>query len=311
MNRLLTALVLYLVCLAVPFAQSETSLWQVKLLFAFGQSGEEPGQFHQPVGITAATTQAIYVADTGNHRIQKFDKNGKLLRFMGGFGFSSGQFQHPMDLHTLNGLSIYVADVENNRIEQYDKDLNRITSIVPQDEWDERFRFMFPSSLAMSLYGELFILDNEQKKIIKLNSQFEPVLAFGGYDWGEGELAEPMQLCVASDEKIYVTDAGMGCVQVFDYFGNHIQCLGQSILQKPFGIARHSSGLILVSDRATQSLIGFDNGRQVFSVGGKGKKLGAFDHIGDIAVIENRIYVVDTDNNRIQVFELSKKEKNR
>ena len=310
MNRLLTALFFFLVCPAVPFAQSEPPHWQIKLLFSFGQSGEEPGQFHQPLGITAATTQAIYVADTGNHRIQKFDKNGKLLRFMGGFGFSSGQFQRPMDLHTLNGLSIYVADFENNRIEQYDKDLNRITSIVPQDEWDERFQFMFPSSLAMSLYGELFILDNEQKTIIKLNSQFEPVLAFGGYDWGEGELVEPMQLCVASDERVYVTDAGRGCVQVFDYFSNHIQCLGKSILQKPFGIARHSSGLLIVSDQATNSLIGFQ-GDKVFSMGSKGKKMGAFDHIGVIAIIENRIYVVDTDNNRIQVFELTKRAKNR
>ena len=42
------------------------------LVNEWGEEGTGHGQFKDPRGIAAGPTNEIYVADTGNHRIQKF-----------------------------------------------------------------------------------------------------------------------------------------------------------------------------------------------------------------------------------------------
>ena len=42
------------------------------LMDEWGEEGTGPGQFDGPMGIAAGLVNEIYVADTGNHRIQKF-----------------------------------------------------------------------------------------------------------------------------------------------------------------------------------------------------------------------------------------------
>ena len=48
-----------------------------KLLFSWGESGVEPGQFNLPHNILCDADGWVYVADRENHRIQVFDGNGK------------------------------------------------------------------------------------------------------------------------------------------------------------------------------------------------------------------------------------------
>ena len=49
----------------------------------------------------------------------------------------------------------------------------------------------------------------------------------------------------------------------------------------------------------------FDKNQQlIYSWGMKGSKIGAFKNPVDVAVFDERIYVLDSDNNRVQVFEL-------
>jgi len=48
-----------------------------KLLFTWGMSGTEPGQFNLPHNICCDADGWVYVADRENHRVQVFDGNGK------------------------------------------------------------------------------------------------------------------------------------------------------------------------------------------------------------------------------------------
>ncbi len=43
-----------------------------KFLFGIGGTGTEPGQFEQPHGMAFDSHGHLYVADSGNQRIQKF-----------------------------------------------------------------------------------------------------------------------------------------------------------------------------------------------------------------------------------------------
>jgi sugar lactone lactonase YvrE len=51
----------------------------------WGKSGNETGQFYNPMDLTIDNKSYIYVADSGNHRIQKFDNNGTFITTFGSY----------------------------------------------------------------------------------------------------------------------------------------------------------------------------------------------------------------------------------
>ena len=62
---------------------------------ASSAQAQEPGQFRSPWGISVDEVGDVYVSDTGNQRIQKFDREGNFITQWGGFGNAEGQFNFP------------------------------------------------------------------------------------------------------------------------------------------------------------------------------------------------------------------------
>jgi len=282
-----------------------TDTLRLRLLAAFGEEGDRPGDLRHPQAVSLDAKGNVYVADTGNHRVQKFDSQGRFLTMVGGFGWANEQFQRPMDVCADNGLDVFVADCENRRIARCDKELHWITSFSFPDAEEERLRLGFPLSVAISIHSDLYIVDGENKRILKLNSQRTPELSFGNYDWGEGVLAEPVSLYVSRDDRIYVSDRQAGRISVYDYFGTFLYNRGEGLLKHPAGLCLDVGGVLWVVDSSLQQLFALDpNGRVLLQWGGPGNKLGAFQNPLDVAVRQNRLYVVDSDNHRIQIFEI-------
>lgn len=89
-------------------------------VFSFGGNGGKDGELRGPAGILV-TDQAIYVSDSGNRRIQKYDRQGKfLLKFQ---TEQSGVFT-PAGLALYEGR-IYAAD-RAGRVVLFDEDGNFI-----------------------------------------------------------------------------------------------------------------------------------------------------------------------------------------
>lgn len=101
-------------------------------------SGSGMGQFHYPFEISIDAQENIYVADSGNNRIQKFDQNlnpvlsfqdiyrgkestNQPVNYLGGdLGPLHGNFREPQGVAVdLNTGDIYVADTGNKRIEHF------------------------------------------------------------------------------------------------------------------------------------------------------------------------------------------------
>ena len=61
----------------------------------FGSLGADDGQFSNPYSVACNLRGEIVVADTGNYRIQVFDRNGKFLFKFGSHGQGTGQFNRP------------------------------------------------------------------------------------------------------------------------------------------------------------------------------------------------------------------------
>jgi hypothetical protein len=59
----------------------------------------------------------MYILDTGNHRIQKFNPDGKFLASIGRKGQGPAEFQYPLSLDIDSEGYLYVADSGNQRIQ--------------------------------------------------------------------------------------------------------------------------------------------------------------------------------------------------
>ncbi len=70
---------------------------------------------NMPQGMALDEDNNIWVADTGNHRIQLFNPEGKLLSAIGREGSGPEEFRSPTGVAYRNG-KIYVADNGNRRI---------------------------------------------------------------------------------------------------------------------------------------------------------------------------------------------------
>jgi DNA-binding beta-propeller fold protein YncE len=61
----------------------------------------------------------IYVADTNNNRIQKFDPDGKFLLKFGSGGYRAGEFSGPSGIAVDSSGNVYVTDTYNHRVQKF------------------------------------------------------------------------------------------------------------------------------------------------------------------------------------------------
>ena len=83
----------------------------------WGSYGRGPGQLAFARGIAIDRSGNVYVANTGNDRVDVFDRGGQLLRSFGTSGRAEGQFNTPSGVATdSNGIRA-VTDSVNGRVE--------------------------------------------------------------------------------------------------------------------------------------------------------------------------------------------------
>lgn len=117
------------------YGNDRVSVWRfgdLAFIRSFGASGNQPGEFSGPVNLTVTQSVSrvqnfnppinpmIYVTDSKNNRIQKFDINGNFLLEWGSQGTLPGEFNTPMGIDIDFEGNIFVADWGNNRIQVFD-----------------------------------------------------------------------------------------------------------------------------------------------------------------------------------------------
>lgn len=286
-----------LLCGGEGKGQEPPGLPPLRHLASWGGRGNGPGMFREPEGISAGPSGRLYIADTGNNRIQILGGRGDFIGEIGGYGWEREQFDGPVAVSARNGLDVFVADYNNGRVERYDKDLHFLASFVSSTEWQEHLQFGFPMGVDISSQGELFCLDGENRRVLKLDVLGEPHVSFGDFDAGEGRLKEPRRILVPGNGRVYVSDEDR--IAMFDVHGNYLSSLGRAWLGRPAGMA-FLEGCLLVADALRGSVMVFREDAPVGSFGGTGIR---FDEPVDVAAWRNLVYVLDRGRCTVDVFE--------
>ncbi len=180
-----------------------------------GGIGEGRGQFMEPRSLAVQSNGDIYVADFRNHRIQKFDPEGRWLLMWGETGNGPGQFKDICDV-AVDDQGVYVVDTFNNRVQKFTHDGKHVA--VWQHPSDSLF---YPRGIATDRKGFIYIADTGNSRIVKMTNTGEFVKKWGSVGDDKGELDNPIGLDV-HDDRLYVCDTKNQRVSVFDLEGRYI-----------------------------------------------------------------------------------------
>ena len=98
--------------------------FSISFVFSFPEDAIQDLLLVRPQALAIDPEGFVFVVDTGNNRIVKFDRRGRFVSAIGGFGWEREQFDRPLDISVKNGLDVFIADFNNERIERYDRKLN-------------------------------------------------------------------------------------------------------------------------------------------------------------------------------------------
>jgi DNA-binding beta-propeller fold protein YncE len=183
------------------------------------------GQFNVLLAIAIDSSDNVYVADTDNHRIQKFDSNGNFITKWG----DSGRFDTIIDISLDSLNNIYVADSGNDNVQKFDSNGNFITQWTSEDflkqwssEGNDTAQYFRAFDLAIDSEDNLYGADLANHRIQKFDSNGKYIIKWGSEGNGTGQFKAARSIAVDSADNIYVTDDFNNRIQKFDSNGNFI-----------------------------------------------------------------------------------------
>lgn len=296
-----------------PYAEKELQVAPVLVLNESGIGGAEPGQMLAPRNVAVAADGRIFVADSGNHRIQAFDASGAFLYQWGGSGTEPGQFNEPWGI-AVDDESLFVADTWNHRLQKFTLDGEFVAvfgrSGSPAEGIENDLGLYFgPRDIAILDDDLLLTTDtgNHRMQLLTKDGVFlDQVGAFGNL---LGQLNEPVGLGIGPDGTFFLADTWNSRIQQFspDLFAFKEWTVsaweGQSTNNKPY-LAADSGGRIYVTDPEGYRILIFDSfGEYLGRFGSFGQGSGDFGLPNGISVdADDNIYVADAGNNRVLKF---------
>jgi len=248
--------------------------------------GSGNGQFEHPTGIAVDSAGNVYVADTGNDRIQKFTSDGQWA--------TAWSTTNPSGVAVDSSDVVYVAG--SNTISRFSSSGSPLTS------------WAATGAVGVAIDGSDDVWATTSGNVIK---EFDNLGTTTIGTYGSGSLSGPQSIAVAPSGKVFVADTGNGCIRRFSSGGSAELEFGQypgtGVPDVPSGIALDASDNVYVTKKATDEIQKFDkDGNLLAELGGTGNTDGKLNDPAAIDIgPDGNLYVADTTNERIQILDTS------
>lgn len=262
-------------------------MWRLLFLFVFiADVSSQPVDYVlsdlQPIAsftdaraLASDGTGFLYVVDAGRDVVVKLSETGMVESELGGPGIEPGRFDDPADIDPTNGLVLIVADAGNGRLQLFSREFMPLQILPIGQHGDDTPLHQRrpagrnsqaqghvgegrPIAVASPSSGEIYTLDAAERVILIWNRASERIRTIGGYDEAGGALSDPVALTLGPDGTLYVADAGLEKVLVFDPLGNYVRTLADGIATGIRAVTMNGNVLWIVLDRR---LLAYENGQ--------------------------------------------------
>jgi DNA-binding beta-propeller fold protein YncE len=134
-------------------------------LFDIGRRGTADGEFNLPRDVTLAPDGHLYVVDSGNFRVQVFDRDGKFVRAFGSIGRQFGNFARPREVAVDRQGAIYVSDAAFGNTQIFNAGGELLLFIGARSERDEPARYTLLSGVGVDSDGRLYVADEFFRRV--------------------------------------------------------------------------------------------------------------------------------------------------
>ncbi|HNW44039.1 MAG TPA: hypothetical protein PKI19_06005 [Elusimicrobiales bacterium] len=219
------------------------------------KSGPLQGQVKNPRGLFVDAKGMIYVADSGNDRVQIFNPDGTYSNMFGESGSDEGQFRNPVSVTVNSKGNIYVADNKNKKIKAFSPDGMFLFAVGPQLG---NLTLMSPVAVRCDENKNVYVLDSVLKKVIVTDAMGKFLRV-----WDDsGNLQDPAAMSYDQKGFFYILDKGSFNVKIFDVSGKFTASFfakgrGERELWTPQNLAFRNDR-IFISDMENSRIVSFD-----------------------------------------------------
>ncbi len=260
----------------------------------------------EPQGVATDSSGRLIVADPPAHAVHVLDVKGKTsFRIQGG---KDRRLQNPVGVAADSQGTIYVADSERGMILVYDH-LGRFRHYLGKIKGEAYFER--PAGVAVDgRAGRIYVADTARNAVSVLDLRGQVLGNFGGNARGEAprEFNQPTSVVLVRGQ-LFVLDSFSSRVQVLDLQGHVLRQFNtpndNASPPDHAGLAVDREGDLYLSDQVQGMVRVYNQEGKLLDVFGRpGSKIGEFSRpLGVWADERDRIYVADSKNHRIQVFQ--------
>ncbi len=287
-------------------------------LGTFGSEGTGPGQFTDGGReITVGHDHRVYVADFGANRVNVYEPDGSPVGHFPDPAIQPppGGLNQPQDVAvSTDGSKIFVVDTYNHRVHRFaaNGDVDTVWG-VRSSTGPEAMNY--PRG-ATVFRNEVLVMNSREGnvKIYDTAGRFVRELGQWGRDPGQTNLARGIHTDATG--RIYVADSNNRRLQVWDRDGNVVFTVpcgappppppSIALLAGCTGVDTDSKGNIYAAAPTEHTVYKLaPDGTLLGKFGTKGSAPGQLRSPYDVALRGNRLYVTESNNQRISVFTLA------